>query len=113
MEPSVSSLHVVKESDDPIKLVEEGLVVKSETPSVFKVSFTTDSPDEVKTLLGTLLRKYLDDANRIDNQTKTDRNEKLDKLYKKMYADVQGKDRDLRRLIETNETLGKNTQDRV
>ena len=112
-EPSVASLNLVKEADDAIRLVEEGLVVRVETPTIYKISFTTDAPDEMKTLMGVLLRKYLDDANLFDRQTRDRRVAQLASLYDQLQQDIQRKDRDLKRLIETNETTGASNRDRV
>jgi len=112
-EPSVASLNLVKEADDAIRLVEEGLVVRVETPTIYKISFTTDAPDEMKTLMGVLLRKYLDDANLFDRQTRDRRVAQLASLYDQLQQDIQRKDRDLRRWIETNETMGASNRDRV
>jgi len=112
-EPSVASLNLVKEADDAIRLVEEGLVVRVETPTIYKISFTTDAPDEMKTLMGVLLHKYLDDANLFDRQTRDRRVAQLASLYDQLQQDIQRKDRDLKRLIETNETTGASNRDRV
>lgn len=107
-EPSVSSLPVIKTAgDDQIRLVEEGLAVKSETPTIYRVSFTTDVPEEIRTLLGVLLRKYLDEANDFDRRHRDNKVLQLDRLCDQIRQDIARKDSQLKRMIEANETLGR------
>lgn len=114
-EPSVHSLPLIKDKDpdEQVHYLEEGVDVKSVTPTILQISLAGDSTEEMKTVLDVLVKKYLDDANLADRTVRDKRVQQLERLYDQLNKDVQSKDRDLKRLIDNNQTLGRTNEAKV
>jgi polysaccharide biosynthesis transport protein len=105
-EPSIASLETVKTSDDPVRWMEEGLIVKDVSPTTLAVTLTGDNPDDLKLILDMLVKKYIDDATSYDRRTRDDQMRKLEALAEKLKGEIQSKERAIQLMIEANNSAG-------
>ena len=106
-EPSVASLPMVRESEDPIRILEDGVEVKLTTPTILQVSLPGDRPEEIKTILDVLVKKYIDDANSWHRLNRDKEAQQLDRQYEQLRNEYQSRDNDLKRLIANSHSSGR------
>jgi capsular exopolysaccharide synthesis family protein len=106
-DPSVASLDMVKNADDPVRLLEEGIKVDAAVaPNILTVSLNGDNPDELKKVVDVLVKKYIDDATAHERRSRDERTRKLEAFAEKLKGEIQSKDRAIRLMVEANTALG-------
>src|SRR6185312_11795564 len=105
-EPSIASLETIRNSEDPIRYMEEGLMVKEASPTMLAVTLTGDNPDDLKAILDMLVKKYIDDATVLDRRKRDDRMSRLDVLSDEFKGSILAKERQIQLMVEANNSLG-------
>ncbi|MDB5308227.1 MAG: ywqD 1 [Gemmataceae bacterium] len=105
-EPSVASLDTVKNADDAVRMLDEGIKVSDPSPQTILISLTGDNPEDLKTLLNMLVKKYIDDSTAEERRKRDDRTRRLELLLERFRLDIQAKERSIRMMAEANRTLG-------
>ena len=77
-EPSIASLETIKNSDDPVRFIEEGLTVKDTSPTTLTLTLPGDNADDLKLILDVLVKKYIDDTSIYDRSTRESQSRKLE-----------------------------------
>jgi polysaccharide biosynthesis transport protein len=106
-DPSVGSLDMVKNADDPVRMLEEGIKVDAAVaPNILTVSLTGDNPDDLKQIISVLVKKYIDDATAHERRSRDERLRKLESLAEKIKGEIQSKERSIRLMVEANSAIG-------
>lgn len=105
-EPTVSSLETVRTAEDPERYLEENLQTKVPAPTIIEVVLTGDNPDDLKVIVDTLVRKYLDDSSFNEKSNRDAETKKLEKLADQFKQEIAARERTIRNLAENNSTTG-------
>ncbi|MFO0800407.1 MAG: polysaccharide biosynthesis tyrosine autokinase [Gemmataceae bacterium] len=106
-EPKVASLQTIRESDDPVQLLETGVRVDgSVAPDLMQVSFSGNNRDDLVKIVDALVGKYVDDANNAVRKNLMDKADRLEKLIGDLRAKVEQDEREIKRKAEFNGTIG-------
>jgi capsular exopolysaccharide synthesis family protein len=107
-DPSVASLEMVRNSDDPVKMIEDGLRVNIEPGrEIITVSLTGDNPEDMRVILDQLVRRYIDDAVVLERKTRDDRMRRLQRQAEEFKAEIQSKEKAIQLMAESHLTTGK------
>ena len=60
--PKVSQLPMIQSAEDPIKLIEDKIQLRWESPEILAVMLNGDDPAQLKVILDTLVAEYLEDS---------------------------------------------------
>lgn len=67
-DPAVGSLDTVKQSEDPVAMLEDSLRVTIAAPEILEITLNGNSIDDLKVILDHLVKRYVDDATAIDRK---------------------------------------------
>lgn len=76
-DPAVAGLDMIRHADDPARNLEENLSVADATTSVLSVTLKGNNIDEMKVVVDTLVKKYVDESTSTDHRV---RQEQLNRL---------------------------------
>lgn len=105
-EPSIASLDTIKNSEDPIHFMEEGLVVKEASPTMLSVTLPGDNAEDLKMILDMLVKKYIDDSTLRARQKRDERMHKLEELANNFRSEILGMERSIQRQAQANNSIG-------
>ena len=105
-EPSIASLETIKNSDDPIRFIEEGLTVKDTSPTTLTLTLPGDNADDLKLILEVLVKKYIDDTSIYDRSTRESQSRKLEALADRLKSEIGAKERGIRLMVDANNSVG-------
>lgn len=114
-DPAVGSLDMVKQSDDPVTMLEGGLRVTVAAPEILEVSLTGNNIEDMKTVLDHLMKRYVEDASSIDRKHRDDQINSLEKLRANVQLDIDLQEKAIEQLARnagvtnadgTNSALG-------
>ncbi|MFM8274334.1 MAG: hypothetical protein ACKODX_18660, partial [Gemmata sp.] len=88
-DPAVASLETIKESDEPISMIENALRVSVAAPEILEVTLTGNNIDDLRTILDKLVKGYVDDATTLDRKTRDDEIAGLDKTRLAVQAEIE------------------------
>jgi len=60
--PNVSQLPMIQNAEDPVKLIEEKIQLRWESPEILAIMLNGDDPSQLKMILNTLVAEYLEDS---------------------------------------------------
>jgi succinoglycan biosynthesis transport protein ExoP len=101
-DPAVSSLEMIKNTDDPARMVEESLIVTAAAPSILSVTMKGNNVDEMKVIVDSLMKRYVDDATGTDRRERDDHIKKLEKTE----TDLNGQIESTKQRIRMMSNLG-------
>lgn len=103
----IASLRTVKESDDAVRMLEEGVRVDgSSAPTYMRVEFSGDDKDEILKIVDALVGRYVDDANAAVRKSQLDREDRIRRLADDLKAQIASQEIAIRRMAEANGTIG-------
>lgn len=105
-EPSVASLETVRNSDDAVRFLEEGLTVKEASPTTLAVTLPGDNPDDLVKILDVHVKKYIDDATSYERRAREEHMGKLENLSQTLKGEIDSKERAINLMIEANNSAG-------
>lgn len=105
-EPSVAGLVTVKASDDPLRMLEEGIGVEVASPSTLSVTLSGERPEDLKTIIDVLVTKYVADSTTVERKVRDETVRKLEALVGKLRDEIEIKERAIRRVVEANAAMG-------
>ncbi len=106
-DPKIASLPTVREAEDPVRLLEDGIRVDgSVAPDLMVVSFSGDNKEDLLKLVNGVVARYVDDAVLAVRNGHLDREERLRKLSDELKAQVNSQEIAIRRMAEANGTIG-------
>ena len=105
-EPSVASLETIRNSDDPVRFMEEGLTIKDVSPTTLSITLPGDNADDLKTILDVHVKKYIDDATNYDRKNRDDQMRKLELLSDRLTGEITSKERAINLAIQANNSGG-------
>ncbi len=105
-EPSIASLETIKNSDDPVRFIEEGLTVKDTSPTTLTLTLPGDNADDLKLILDVLVKKYIDDTSIYDRSTRESQSRKLEALADRLKSEIGAKERGIRLMVDANNSVG-------
>lgn len=106
MEPAISSLDMVKGTEDPVQMFEEHLKVRAATDDIMVVSLTGNNLDEMKVFLEHLIKRYLDDAIAYDRKDLDDRIKKCEQSAERLQQEIDARKKQIELLGRANSTTG-------
>lgn len=88
-DPAVASLTYVKTSEDPVAMLEDALKVTVAAPEVLEVTLTGNHLDDMKVLLDHLIKRYVADANAVDNRGRDEQLASLERLRTSVQFEIE------------------------
>ena len=105
-EPAVGTLDMVKQSHDPVQMLEEGLKVTAVSDNIIEVSLTGNNLEEMQVILDRLVQRYVDDAITRDRNARRDQIKKLEQLAGQLRGEIGDGEARIELLSRANRTLG-------
>ncbi len=105
-DPAVVSLDTVKQSDDPVALLEESLQVKVVAPEILEVTMTGNHVEDMKVILDHLVKRYVDDATSLDRKQRDTHINGLEKLSASVQLDIDLQEKAIDVAARANGTTG-------
>ncbi len=75
--PDVANFAMIANSDDPVKVIQDLIVLRWPTPDLMSVGMNGDNPDQLKVILESLIKEYVSESS---SGLQQDRKKKLDDL---------------------------------
>jgi capsular exopolysaccharide synthesis family protein len=97
---------MVKQSSDPVTMLEDQLTVKVVADDILEVSLTGNQLDDMKVIIDHLVKRYVDEANAFDSRERSDQVKKLDQFATKIRLDIEETEKHIELLGKANGTLG-------
>jgi succinoglycan biosynthesis transport protein ExoP len=110
-EPAVASLETIRSADDPVRMLEEGVKVDVVAPEILAVSMTGDHAEDLRTIINTLVKKYIDDAAADEITTRDGEIKKLERLADEFKREIEAHEKAMRLLAEANQASGSEATD--
>lgn len=101
---AVVGLNMIKESDDPVRLLEENLSVSAVAPEILAVTLKGNNLDEMKIIVDALVKRYVDDAAANDRRELMDQEKRLTAAADKLKAEIEADEAHLRLLVKAGTT---------
>ncbi len=105
-EPAVSSLEMIKQSPDPVSMIEEQIKVKVVADDILEVSLTGNHLDDMKVILDHLVKRYVDDATAFERKERQEQTNKLDQLSGSLRREIEEMEKQIELLGKANNTTG-------
>ncbi|HEX4607528.1 MAG TPA: CpsD/CapB family tyrosine-protein kinase, partial [Urbifossiella sp.] len=106
-DPKIASLPTVRDTEDPVRLLEEGVRVDgSIAPDLMAAAFSGDNKDDLVKIVDGLVSRYVDEANQAVRKSQLDREERLRRLAEDLKAQITSQEVTIRKMAEFNGTLG-------
>lgn len=106
-EPSIASLEMVKSTDDPVRFLEEGIKIESTiSPDILTINLSGDNPEDLRTVVDMLVRKYIDDATLFERKDRDDQLRKLEVWENKFKKEIELEEGQIRLMAQANQTPG-------
>jgi capsular exopolysaccharide synthesis family protein len=109
---SLETMHKLKgdghvlPSDEQIRFLEEGLQTSVPAPTIIQVTLTGDNSDDLKVIIDTLVRKYIDDSTNHERSNRDAERTKLERLAEQFKGEIRSREQAIRNLAENNATTG-------
>jgi succinoglycan biosynthesis transport protein ExoP len=114
-DPAVASLEMIKSSDDPVRLLEEYITVSTAAPSILAVTMKGNYMDDMKVVIDSLMKRYVDDATASDRRERNDQIKKLEKYQQDLQDRIDADKKSVQRTVGATGAQGydsaANTQD--
>ena len=105
-EPAVSSLDMVKQSGDPVTMLEEQIKVKVATDDILEVSLTGNHLDDMKVILDHLVKRYVNEATAFERKERDDQVKKLEQLSETLRIEIESMEKQIELIGRANNTTG-------
>ena len=105
-DPAVSSLDTVKQSEDPVAVLEDALRVTVAAPEILEVTLTGNNIEDMKVILDHLIKRYVDDATSIDRKLRDDTTANLEKLRASVQLEIDLQEKNIELIGRNNGTTG-------
>lgn len=104
--PEVAGLATIRNSDDPVRLLEEAIKADVVAPEIISVTMTGENPDDLKKIVDNLVKKYLDDTTNVDFRERAIKHDKFTKLQKNLVDQIDADRRVIRQTALANKLTG-------
>ena len=105
-EPAVSSLDMVKQSSDPVTMLEEQIKVKVATDDILEVSLTGNHLDDMKVVLDHLVKRYVNESTAFERNERDQQVKKLEQLSDTLRFEIEAMEKQIELLGRANSTTG-------
>ena len=105
-EPAVSSLDMVKQSGDPVTMLEEQIKVKVATDDILEVSLTGNHLDDMKVILDHLVKRYVNESTAFERNERDQQVKKLEQLSDTLRFEIEAMEKQIELLGRANSTTG-------
>ncbi len=105
-EPAVSSLDMVKQSGDPVGMLEEQIKVKVATDDILEVSLTGNHLDDMKVVLDHLVKRYVNESTAFERNERDQQVKKLEQLSDTLRFEIDAAEKQIELLGRANNTTG-------
>jgi capsular exopolysaccharide synthesis family protein len=109
-DPVVNALPTVKTADDPVRFVEKGLKAEFLSPEIMSVSLPGDDIEDLKTILNTLVMKYIEEVSGSERSDRDVEIRRLQKALDEKDQEIRSREAQIRLMSEANSTLGTESQ---
>ena len=106
VEPAVASLDMIKQSSDPVGMIEEAIKVKVVADDILEVSLTGNNLDDMKVILDHLVKRYVDDATAFERKERQDQTKKLEQLSDSLRLEIEAMEKQIELTGKANNTTG-------
>lgn len=114
-DPAVASLEMIRNTDDPVRLLEEYVTVTSAAPSILAVTMKGNNMDDMKAIIDSLMKRYVDDAMAADRRERIEQIKKLEKLEQELSDEIEAERKQVKVIASSTGAMGTdastNTQD--
>ena len=107
----VADLNVIRASNDPVRMLEEQLVVEDAHDGFIRLRLTGDHPEELKTLIETIVKLGIEELAAFDRLRWDDRSRRLEQITEKLQQEIQARERSLELMAEANGIAGSDSSD--
>lgn len=101
---AVVGLTMIKEADDPVRMLEENLSVSAVAPEILAVTLKGNNLDEMKIIVDALVKRYVDDAAAMDRRELIDSEKRLAAAAEKLKSEIEADEAHLRLLVKAGTT---------
>ncbi len=105
-EPAVSSLDMVKQSGDPVTMLEEQIKVKVATDDILEVSLTGNHLDDMKVILDHLVKRYVNESTAFERNERDQQVKQLEQLSDTLRFEIEAMEKQIELLGRANSTTG-------
>ncbi|VTS00032.1 exopolysaccharide biosynthesis protein : Capsular exopolysaccharide biosynthesis protein OS=Singulisphaera acidiphila (strain ATCC BAA-1392 / DSM 18658 / VKM B-2454 / MOB10) GN=Sinac_5456 PE=4 SV=1: AAA_31 [Gemmata massiliana] len=105
-DPAVSSLDTIKQSEDPVSMLEDTIRVTVAAPEILEVTLTGNNIEDMKVILDHVVRRYVDDATAIDRKQRDDQIAALETTLTSIERELKEQKSKLELAGRTNGTTG-------
>ncbi len=105
-DPAVASLEMIKSTDDPVRLLEEYITVTAAAPSILAVTMKGNYLDDMRVVVDSLMKRYVDDATASDRRDSMEQIKKLEKYFQDQVDRVDGMKKALNRIVGASGATG-------
>lgn len=105
-DPAVSSLEIIKTADDPVRVLEESISATAAAPSILAVTMKGNNIEEMKTIVDSLMKRYVDDATVTERRERADQTKKLEKLQEDLAQEIDGQEKHIKLLARGSGQTG-------
>ncbi|AMV23490.1 Tyrosine-protein kinase YwqD [Gemmata sp. SH-PL17] len=105
-DPAVSSLDTVKQSEDPVAMLEDTIRVAVAAPEILEVTLTGNNIEDMKVILDHVVRRYVDDATVLDRKQRDDQSAALQATLTSIEKKLSDQKSKLELAGRTNGTTG-------
>ena len=105
--PKVSQLPMIQAAADPVKLIDDRIQLRWESPEILAVMLNGDDPAQLKVILDTLVVEYLEDTKSAEMQQREAKLTLLESMKDELARRITAHDNNLERLSKWS-TVGEN-----
>lgn len=113
-DPAVAALPMIRDAEDKERVIEDNLSVTAVAPTILAVTLRGNSIEEMKVIVDTLVKKYVEDATALDRRRRDDEIKKLERLESSLREEIEALERQLRVMVRgTGATGGESNEQRL
>lgn len=101
-EPAVASLETIRGTDNAVQNVEDSLKVSIVTDDILEVAMTGNNIDDMRVIVDSLVKRYVDEATGFDQRDRNDQRKKLEQLSESMKAEIEAMEKNIELLVRAN-----------
>ncbi len=105
-DPAIASLDMVRNNEDPVRQLEESLTVKETAPSMLSVTLKGNNLDEMRAIVDSLMKRYVDDATADERRSRIEITKSLEKMEQELNSDIESRKHTIRMMAGSTGATG-------
>jgi capsular exopolysaccharide synthesis family protein len=105
-DPAVASLEMMKNAEDPVRLIEENLSITAAAHSILTVTMKGGNVEDMKVIVDALMKRYVEDATATDRRDRDEKIKRLETLKETTRTEMESRERQLRMMVRSTGAQG-------